>query len=272
SAPQLSAPSGYVNVTKYGVRAENAGAMPASFGMTGDITSGTNKLTVSTASCPGQSGGVCFQKGNGISVYGAGALHGMSAPGAQTVTPSNARTLTGVGDDVASTGGSSTYNYIIVAQSFGGGFSAPSSIVSTSTGHSTLGSNSTIISSMSRSNNTVTVTTGAKTTISNGTMVIINGASDPTFDGVYQVASVGKGTSFTFFQGLDTRNGASSNATGGTVFWFSNNLVVWRQGTGPTPFRYYICGDRGSPGKYHIVGISKPNNPRGGHFTDGTLY
>ena len=31
SAPQLSAPSGYLNVTEYGVRAENSRAMPASF-------------------------------------------------------------------------------------------------------------------------------------------------------------------------------------------------------------------------------------------------
>jgi hypothetical protein len=270
--PQLAVPGGYVNATQYGVRAANASAMPASSGMTGSITSGTNRLTVSTANCPGQSGSVCFQNGNGISVYGAGAPHRVGAPAAPTVTPTNARTLTGVGDDVASPSGSSTYNYVIVAQSFGGGFSAPSSKGSTSTGHSTIGSNSAIISSMSRSNNTVTVTTPGPTTISSGTMVIIDGASDPTFNGMYQATSGSTGTSFTFRQGLDTRNGASTNAVGGRVFWFSNNLVAWKQGTGPTPFRYYICSDRASPGTYHIVGISKPNNPAGGYFTDGTLY
>src|SRR5215831_1972924 len=130
-APQLVGQNAYVNATQYGVRSVNVRAMPASSGMTGSITAGTNRLLVSTASCPGQGGNVCFQNGNGISVYAAGAPHGVGAPGTPTVTPSNARTLTGVGDDVVSLGGSSAYNYSIVAQSFGGGFSAPSAIGST---------------------------------------------------------------------------------------------------------------------------------------------
>ena len=272
SAPQAVVPNAYVDATHYGVRATNSRAMPTSSGMTGSITSGTNRLAVSTTSCSGQSGNVCFQNGDGISIYGAGAPHGIGAPGTPAVGPSNARTLTGVGDDVASHGGSTTYNYIVVAQSFGGGFSAPSSIGSTSRGPSTLGSNSAIISTMSRTNNIVTVTTSAKSVINSGSMIIINGASDPTFNGMYQATSGNNGTSFTFLQGLDTRNGASTSATGGTVFWFSNILVTWTQGSGPTPFRYYICSDRASPGTYHIVGLSKPNNPEGGHFTDGTLY
>jgi len=260
----------YPDATRYGVQAMETGT-PVTSGVAGSIRSETNSLTISTNSCGLQPNGVCFAGGYGISVYGAGTASGLGMPGTPTVTPSNNRTLPGTGDDVNSLGGSSTYNYIIVAQSIGGGLSAPSSVGSTRTGVSSLGSVSTTISTLSRSANIVTVTTTANSGINAGTMVIINGASDPTFNGFYQADSGSGNASFTYTQGLSTVNGATTSATGGTVYYFADNVVRWTASSG-SPFRYWICSDRASPGTYHVIGVSKPNNPSGSAFTDGTLY
>lgn len=260
----------YTDARLYGMRS-TANAMPTTPGMTGTITAGSNSLTVSTSNCPGQTSSVCFVNGDSVLVLGAGANQTMGAPGTPVVLPSISRVMTGTGDSVPSPSGSITVNYIVVAEDIGEGFS-PASVAGSTTTALTLGSTAGTISSISRANGVVTVNFTTSQNLSVGSMVEIAGVADLTFNGQYQVATAPSGTQFTFTQALDTRNGASLSSTGGTVYYFPNNLVSWTQGTGPTPYRYFICSDRATPGTFHIVGMSKPNNPGNPSVTDGTLY
>jgi hypothetical protein len=254
---RFKGPNPYVDVTAYGVRDVNPSTTPAAVGLTASISSVTNPTvaTISSAST--------FQNGDGVVIYGAGAPHSMTTPGAPTVTPSVARVGTGTGDVVNGPSGSTTYNYQIIARDKNGGLTAASAVGSTTTGAASLGSQSVAITSSLRANDVVTVVTSAAHGLTAGSMVYINGTSDNSFGGWYQVATAVDSTHFTFTSGLDTRNGATTSSAGGTVFWFNCNHLTWTAVTGA--WEYYIYGRTGA--SLTLLGVSRPNDT----FTDLTF-
>lgn len=250
-------PNPYYDVTRYGVRAVST--VPSA---SATINSGSSSVTLSAAST--------FQNGDGVVLYGAGAPHSLSTPGAPTVTPSVARVLTATGIVVNGPTGATTYNYKVIARDKNGGLTAASTVGTTTTGAASLGSQSAGISAMTRSNATVTVTTSSAHGLTIGSMVYIQmSAGDTSFAGWYQVLTTADNTHFTFTSGLDTRNGANTTWTPGTatVYWFNCNRVAWSAVTGA--FQYYIYSDRASAGTFALIGVSKPVN---GAFVEGSLY
>jgi hypothetical protein len=255
---QFKGSNPYVDARAYGVRGGTASTAATT-------TSRSPTLTLRAAST--------FQNGDGVVIYGAGAVQTMTAPSAPTVTPSVARGPTGTGDVVNGPAGSTSYNYKVIWRDIGGGFTAASAAGSTTTGSASLGSQSVNITSMSRSNNTVTVTTTSANGLVTGSMVYIatnsNGLTDNSFAGWYQVSGSADNTHFTFISGQDTRNGASVSATGGTAFWFNCNHVTW--GVPPAGgYQAYIYSDRANPGTFALVGVAKPLNPTISGYTDLT--
>src|SRR5437867_1012344 len=198
---RFKGPNPYVDITAppYNARTCNPNATPCAIGLTASITSGQTTATISSAST--------FQNGDGVVIYGAGALHSMSTPSALTVTPSLALTGSGTGITVAAPAGSATYNYQIIARDKNGGLTAASPTGSTTTGAASLGAQTVNITSMSRANDVVTVTTAAAhgfpvgcTAATCGEVFIGggNGESDPSFRGWYLVSSAADTTHFTF--------------------------------------------------------------------------
>jgi len=254
-------PNPNVDIRRYGARSLLSNAnIPAVPGITASTTSGLATVTVSTATCAQQTSSVCFLNGDGVVVFGAGAAHTMTTPGAPTVTPSRAAALTGTGFTVAApAGGTTTYNYQLVAQNKAGGLTAASAVGTTAIGSASLGPQQVAITSYSRSGTTVTVTTTAAHGLSVGSMVYQEGSSDTTnFGGWFQVVTVADTTHYTYSQPLDTASGAPTGAgvTGGNAHWFNCNHLTWTSVAGA--IKYYIYGRTG--GALTLLGVSSPDN------------
>lgn len=241
---QFQGPNPYKDARTVGVRSTSSTVAPAIPGITATIS--TNIAALSSASS--------FQNGDGVTVFGAGAPHGMSTPTTPTVTPSIAAVSTGTGLVVPAPTGSTIYNYVIVARSTAGGLTAASPVSSTTTGNS-LGSQSVAISTQTRSGTTVTANTVTPHGLAFGSMIYITGTNDsPQFEGWFVVNGTPTGNSFTYLTGLDANSGADTGATGGTVFWFNCNHVTWTAVSGA--FCYYIYGRSG--GSLNLLGVSLP--------------
>ncbi|MBZ5540709.1 MAG: hypothetical protein LAN61_09345 [Acidobacteriia bacterium] len=235
-------PDPWFDVTRYGARAVAAGGIPQT---TATMGAGSTSATLAGAST--------FQNGDGLVVYGAGATNTLTTPGAPTVTPSQDAGPTGIGVVVSSAAAATTYNYQIVAVTKNGGVTAAGSVGTATTGAAALGDNSVSITSIARSNNTSTVTCAATCAVAVGAVVYVSGASDVTFTGFFIVSAVTDGTHFAFTQGQDTRAGASTSATGGTLHWYVCNHLTWT--AVPNAWKYYIYGRTG--GSLTLIGVSK---------------
>ncbi|MBZ5701469.1 MAG: hypothetical protein LAN84_06450 [Acidobacteriia bacterium] len=237
-------PNPWYDITRYGARAVN----PA------PTTTATMSAGSAAATLAGTS---TFQNGDGVVVYGAGATNTLATPGAPTVTPSQDAGPTGIGVVVSSAAAATTYNYQVVAVTKNGAVTAASAVGTTATGATALGDNSVSITSIARSNNTSTVTCAATCSVAVGAIVYVSGTTDTTFTGFFVVASVISGTQFTFTQGYDTRAGASTSATGGTLHWYVCNHVTWTAVT--NAWKYYIYGRTG--GALALIGVTKVLDP-----------
>lgn len=252
-------PNPYVDITAFGARAVNPNIQPAVPGVTASCN-GTNTITVSTFSS--------FQNGDGVVVYNCGAAHAMTAPGTVTVTPSVALAGTDTLLNTPGPTGATTYNYMVIARDRNGGLSAASTLASTTTGAASLGNQTINITSMSRSGTVVTVTTAANHGFLVGCQgrlgtcgeVFIgggNGLTDVTFRGWYTVNSAADATHFTFVSGLDTAQGASLSATGGTATFYNENKVTWTT-SGSAAVQYGVYSDRAVAGTCALIGVSRP--------------
>ena len=152
-------PNPWTDVTRYGVRSLAPTSTPASVGITATINSGSTSAVVSTSSCPGQTGNVCFVNGDGVVIYGAGTTHSLTTPGAPSITPSLAIAGTGTGFVVNSPTGSTTYCYRVVARTKLGGLTAAGPETCIANGVVALGVNQATISTLTRNNDVVTVVT-----------------------------------------------------------------------------------------------------------------
>jgi hypothetical protein len=247
---QMEGPNPWLDVRSYGVRAVLPNSTPAAVGLTANTTATNPVVSISAASS--------FVNGDGVVIYGAGASHSMSTPSAPTVTPSIGKGMCGSGYTVAGPTGSTSYQYQIIARNTAGGMTAASTAGTTTTGASSLGAQSVAITSLSRSNATVTVTTSSAHGLAVGAMVLIEGTSSSSgFDGWFNVATVPDTSHFTYTCGLDTRNGALTSGTGGNAYWFNCNAI-----TLPTPgtgvWQFYIYGR--VSGSMTLLGVSQTVN------------
>ena len=249
-------PNPGVDITRYGARAVAANIAPAIPGITANINSSSNSATISNAST--------FQNGDGVTIFGAGAPCSLSTPTGLTVTPSLAAAGTGTGIVAnAPSGGTTTYNYQVVARNKAGCLTAASSVATTRTGNARLGAQSVAAAGFTRSGTTVTATTSSAHGLSAGSMVYIfsptnNNADNLNFGGWYVVNTVPDKTHFTYATAQDAASGALTVSNGGgTVNWFNCNHLSWTPVTGA--FEYYIYGREG--GHLTLLGVSKPQAP-----------
>jgi hypothetical protein len=246
SAPTASAQSNpWIDITTYGARAVSTVPQTTTSG-TG-CTSGSASVSLTAAST--------FQNGDGVVLYQCGATNTLSTPSAPTVTPSLASGPDTINDVVnAPSGGSTSYSYEIVARDKNGGLTSASPAGSTSTGVASLGMLQSTVTTLSRSNTTVTVNTSSANGASVGAVVFVTNSTDATFSGFFVVAAINSTTQFTYTQGMDTLAGASSSATGGTVQVYDCNHLSWSAVAGA--WQYYIYGRTSD--SYSLVGVTRP--------------
>jgi hypothetical protein len=197
-----------------------------------------------------------FQNGDGIVLYQCGASNTLSTPLAPTVTPSLVSGPDNNNDVVsAPPGGITAYAYQIVARDKDGGLTAASPPRSTSTGVASLGPLQSSVTTLSRSNNTVTVTTSSANGASVGAIVFVANSTDATFSGFFVISAVISPTRFAYTQGMDTRAGASESATGGTVQVYNCNHLSWavvKDVKDNPAWQYYIYRNGA------LAGVSRP--------------
>jgi hypothetical protein len=189
-----------------------------------------------------------FKNGQYITIFNSGVPCSLSAPSAPTVKPS---VNSGGLNTVPSNAGSSSYAYVVVAADKFGCYTTASSSGSTSTG-TALGRRIVSISKLARSNNVVTVTTSASHGLVAGELILINyfSTTDPTFEGYWIVRSAVDSKHFTFQSSMDTRTGATTSATGGTLYGYDANHITWTAVRGA--WKYYIYGR--TSGAYNLLG------------------
>jgi hypothetical protein len=205
------------------------------------VTFGMRAVTsvpTTTASCNGTStyqlgSAAGIVNGDGLVVYGCGPTNAVATPTFPTVTPSITKIGEVSGAVVPGPTGSTTYQYCDSVSDGEGGLTACSDVTGThgqtTTGQATLGPIQVTNTSYARSNNVVTVTCAATCPAAQGGLVTIDNASDATFIGQFQIASVIDSTHYTYTQGIDTRASStvSTSATGGqSTFIVGNHLTL----------------------------------------------
>jgi hypothetical protein len=239
---RFKGPVPWIDVTAYGVRAVVTPPQT-----TATISAGSANATLAVAAA--------FKNGDGVEIERAGATNTMSTPGAPTVTPAQASGPIGMESTVAAPAGSTAYAYQIVARDKNGGLTVASASGATATGN-TLGKITVAISSLSRSNDSITVVTSSAHGLSANAIVHISGALDASFSGFYSVSSITNSTTFVINNTpLDTRAGASTSVNaGGTVAYWACNKITWTAVAGA--WQYYIYGR--TAGSLTLLGVSKP--------------
>jgi hypothetical protein len=238
---RFKGPVPWIDITAYGARAV---VTPPS--TTATISSGSAQATLGAA--------VAFVNGDGVVIYGAGATNTMTTPGAPTVRPSQASGPIGMETTAAAPAGATSYAYQIVARDKNGGLTAASPQGTTATGNA-LGKTTVAITSMARANDVVTVTTTTAHGLSALAIIHITGALDASFSGYFSVSSITDSTHFVINgTPLDTRAGASTSTTGGSLAYWACNRVTWTAVAGA--WQYYIYGR--TAGSLTLLGVSKP--------------
>jgi hypothetical protein len=260
----LSGPytSPYIDVRSYHVRAINPYAVPAIPGITASIILGGTTATLSVP-WPGVNG-------DGVMVFGAGNPCTLTTPFAPTVDADLIEAGAGTGIVTPGPGGgTTTYNYKIIARDKAGCLTAASSVGTTSTGAASLGPQNATISGFTRSGSTVTATTTVPHGLASRAWVNIRGSTNSDnlyFGGHYLVATTDK-THFTYVTGNDVANGApTTSGGGGTVYWANTNHLSWP--VVADAFEYYIYGRTGD--SLTLLGVSRVQSTINGLTPDTT--
>src|SRR5579864_5663366 len=98
-----------------------------------------------------------FRLNDGVTIHGCGATNKMGTPTGLAVTPSEPWGLADTRSAVAGPGGSSEYEYTVVARDIYGALTAPAAPAILKTGQATLGAVHVEIKTLSRANDRVTV-------------------------------------------------------------------------------------------------------------------
>jgi hypothetical protein len=154
--------------------------------------------------------------GNGIVIYGCGAASGLTTPPAYTVTP------------FGLTGGSTTYNYKVVAEDLQGGLTAASANGTTTTGASTLGVNSVTLTAASW-NNTLNgeqvYTCSGNCNLSVNAPINIAGFTNSHFNGNYTIIATNGTNQFTVFSPAPNGYLVTSESASATVSVLACNIL-----------------------------------------------
>lgn len=221
---------------------------------------GTNRVSVDSAAG--------FQVGDGITIYRCGGKNTMETPTAPVVTPSESAGETGTGWVVNSplTGGIK-YQYCIFARDKFGAVTPCSATTSINNGEPTLGLQRVKITSLTRSNDQVTVVTAANQLMTLAAVQVESTASK-AFNGWFSVGSITNGTTFVLnATPIDTRGqgwqvgDVASVGSGGSVAYYLGNHLSWKLSTGA--WEYYVCAKRPGDGALHLIGVTKPSNSPG---------
>jgi hypothetical protein len=273
---QSKGPVPWVDVTSYDRRG-------GSFGPNG----GNGSVPTTRATC--QKGratiylsDAVFNNGDGLSIRECGATNTMNTPSAPSLgypTPGVSYLAEGGTSTYSSVitpapSGSSIYTYAIVARDKFGALTAASPTASAPTFLSKIGAQTVSITSMSRSNETVTINVPAgSTNLSVGARIHIccattSGGAD--FSGDFVVSTVNNATGVITVAetGIDTRMGRAASAAGGTLTYFAGNYIYWVPVIGA--FEYVVCAKRPGDGSMHVIGMSGPTEPGGG--TPGNIF
>lgn len=194
----IAGPIPWVDATKYGVR-----SLP-SFNTITTTTNGTATVTTTGVSD--------FIKNDGIVIPKAGAATTQSTPAAPAVT-------------VVGATGAKTINYKCVGVDRNWGLTAASTAGTVSNSSTVFGTAATLISSISRSANVVTVTTATNMPFSSGTFhaVIVNVTGGSTGFSGLQAVTVTSATTLTYSQ---TGANESGTLTSGSYVMFKNAFIV----------------------------------------------
>src|SRR6266403_3671718 len=257
---RFKGPNPYVDATRFGVRAVPANTVPAVPGITVNCTSGSPSVTISSAST--------FQNGDGVALYGCGSGT-VGVPPAPTVIPSVAAAQTGLLLDVNGPAGTTTYCYQLVARTLMGATNV-STETCTTTGPTSLGLQTNTITTATLLNTTATYTTstahglvvGAHIVVTNMATNTVNGMANGTsinipFNGWFKVATVPDNTHFTVNLLSDSRNGAVTAGTCGTVSYWNSIHIKATETT--NNYHYYIYG-RISGGTKTLIGTMWPQD------------
>jgi hypothetical protein len=209
-----------------------------------------------------------FQNGRYITIFHAGLPCSLPVPSPPTVTPS---VNSGGLNTLPGGTGSSPYAYKIVAADKFGCYTAASASGLTATGE-TLGRRTLSISTLVRANNVVSVTTSAPHRLVAGEHILITyfSTTDASFEGYWIVHSIVDSTHFTFLSSMDTRTGATTSATGGTLYSYHANHLTWTAVTGA--WKYYVYGRIG--GTFALLGQTLNNfyNDYGAPMNDNQTF
>lgn len=182
-----------------------------------------------------------FKNGEYVTIFHAGPPCRLSAPGSPAVKPSvNAGGL----ETISARSGTARFAYKIVAADKFGCYTAASGPGSTSSGNAP-GVHTISIVSGTRTDNLQTVETATAHGLAVGQMIYIKyfSTSDASFEGNWIVYTTPDPKHFTFLSSLDTRSGASTSFTAGTVIGFNANNISWT--AVPGAWKYYIYGRTG---------------------------
>ena len=214
---------------------------------TAGITASSSTLTLASAQD--------FANGQGIVVWGAGALPTITTPPQPAVTP------------IGVVNGSTTYNYRVIAEDYFGGLTAASAVGTTTVGAATLGVNTVTLTQAVRSAGVTTYTTSVAHNFQAGQTVDICGFGGGTgcpgtylnaFNGVKVIVSTPTSTTFTVNDG----NVADATDTSGTPFVqiAACNKLTFSSFSGVGTLRYWIYRSAGA-GSYSLVGVSVGLDP-----------
>lgn len=239
-----------VDITKYGAR-----MVPSVPNTTATISKGAATAILASPSS--------FRNGDGVTILGAGKANTLSAPGAPIVTPSVATGGTTTGIVTDSPAGKSRYSYKIVARDRYGALTAAGTATTVITGQSSLGLRTASITSASRSDDSVTISTSERTLLVVGALIHITGTSNPDFDGWFIVGAVNTEKQFVIRQtsfdsrGIGWKFGDTSTSSGGTIAFYLSNHLKWMPVA--DAWEYYIYGERPGETSYNLIGQTRPS-------------
>lgn len=240
-------PEAWTDITRFGAR--SVSAQPS-----------TTASAAATSSTITLADGSAFENGDSLRLDFAGPVSTMSVPSHVVTTPSMNAGGTPV---VAGGSGSSSYSYKVAACDKEGGCSAASPAAPTDTGNAGLGRYTVAITSISLSNNVMTVNTSSPHGFVANAMFYIQFFSTrtPLFEGWFMVSTVPDSRRITARVSFDSRvqGTPTFDNSGGTLFAYNANSVTWN--AVPGAFKYYVYGRRG--GDFKLLGqiVGGPSQP-----------
>lgn len=147
--------------------------------------------------------------------------------------------------------GSTTYDYKVVMRGYHGELSAASGVMETGIGAATLGVNTSVVLSCSRTAGLATCVTNTAHNFQRGVAVDLEGTSGPSYTGNHIIVTTPSATTFTFYQKSNADD--SGSTTGGTARVVAKNSVRWNMTQYVVLQSIVYRSKNGGP--YSIVGI-----------------